>query len=71
MQAASSSRVQLDTRAAKVQYCGEVKCIDDNVGKLLQTLDERGLAENTIVVFTSDHVSIKITYTRPLIGCRC
>ncbi|WP_127586272.1 sulfatase-like hydrolase/transferase [Paenibacillus koleovorans] len=42
-------------REAKAQYCGEVKCIDDNVGRLLAVLAERGLAENTIVVFTSDH----------------
>jgi arylsulfatase A-like enzyme len=29
--------------------------IDDNVGRLMQFLDESGLASNTIVVFTSDH----------------
>ena len=37
------------------QYFGMVKCIDDNVGKILGELDKLGLAENTIVVFTSDH----------------
>jgi len=36
-------------------YFGMVKCIDDNIGRLLDYLDEQGLAENTIVVFTSDH----------------
>ncbi len=36
-------------------YFGMVKCIDDNVGRLLEFLDDNGLAENTIVVFTSDH----------------
>ena len=34
---------------------GMVKLIDDNVGKLLKTLEELELADNTIVVFTSDH----------------
>ncbi|MEX0325040.1 MAG: sulfatase [Puniceicoccaceae bacterium] len=34
---------------------GMVKCIDDNVGRILQYLDDTGLAENTIVIFTSDH----------------
>ena len=34
---------------------GMVTLIDDNVGKLLETLDETGLADNTIVIFTSDH----------------
>jgi arylsulfatase A-like enzyme len=37
------------------EYFGMVKCIDDNVGKLMKTLREEGLLENTIVVFTSDH----------------
>ena len=37
------------------QYFGMVKCIDDNVGKLLAFLKESGHEDNTIVVFTSDH----------------
>ncbi len=36
-------------------YFGMVRCIDDNVGQILATLDELGLSEKTIVVFTSDH----------------
>jgi arylsulfatase A-like enzyme len=36
-------------------YFGMVKCIDDNVGKLIKYLKEKGLLNNTIVVFTSDH----------------
>jgi len=38
-----------------VRYVGMVKCIDDNVGRMLQTLEELGLTERTIVVFTADH----------------
>ncbi len=34
---------------------GMVKCIDDNVGRILKFLDDENLAENTIIVFTSDH----------------
>ena len=37
------------------QYYGMVKCIDDNIGRLLTFLKDEGLEENTIVVFTSDH----------------
>ncbi|KPL12776.1 MAG: hypothetical protein AMS26_16355 [Bacteroides sp. SM23_62] len=37
------------------QYFGMVKCIDDNVGKLLDYLKTSGREKNTIVVFTSDH----------------
>jgi arylsulfatase A-like enzyme len=32
--------------------CGAA--IDDNIGKLLKYLDEKGLAENTIVIYTAD-----------------
>jgi len=35
-------------------YLGCVKAIDENVGRLLDYLDEEGLAENTIVVCASD-----------------
>lgn len=35
-------------------YLRTVKGIDDNVGRLLTWLDENGLAEDTIVVYTSD-----------------
>ena len=37
------------------QYYGMVKCIDDNLGRLLDTLRQNGLIDNTIVVFTADH----------------
>ncbi|SFZ93590.1 Arylsulfatase A [Flaviramulus basaltis] len=35
-------------------YLACVKSVDDNIGNLLKYLDESGLAENTIVVYTSD-----------------
>jgi arylsulfatase A-like enzyme len=37
------------------QYYGMVKCIDDNVGRLLDRLRKHGALENTFIVFTSDH----------------
>ncbi len=36
-------------------YYGMVKEIDDWVGEILVTLDELGLTDNTLVIFTSDH----------------
>ncbi|MCK4748173.1 MAG: sulfatase-like hydrolase/transferase, partial [Bacteroidales bacterium] len=36
-------------------YYGLVKEIDDWVGKIIEKLDELGLTENTLVIFTSDH----------------
>ena len=35
-------------------YLGSISSVDDNVGRVLDYLDENGLAENTIVVYTSD-----------------
>ena len=36
-------------------YMGLVKQIDNEIGRLLGHLDQRGLANNTVIVFTSDH----------------
>ena len=35
-------------------YLACVKAVDDNVGRVLKYLDEEGLSENTIVVYSSD-----------------
>ncbi|MGA1544345.1 MAG: sulfatase [Saprospiraceae bacterium] len=35
-------------------YLGSISSVDDNVGRVLDYLDESGLTENTIVVYTSD-----------------
>jgi len=36
-------------------YLGDVYGLDKQVGRLLKKLDELGIAENTIVIFSSDH----------------
>ena len=36
-------------------YYGMISLVDHNVGRILQSLADLGLADNTIVVFTSDH----------------
>jgi arylsulfatase A-like enzyme len=42
-------------REVRAMYYGMVRQIDDYLGRVLDVLEARGLAENTIVVFTSDH----------------
>lgn len=37
------------------EYASMVKMLDDNVGQIMQKLKEEGIAENTIVIFTSDN----------------
>jgi len=34
---------------------GSIAMIDDGVGKILETLEKTGMANNTMVIFTSDH----------------
>lgn len=36
-------------------YMGLIKQIDDQMGRLFKHLDDRGIAEETMIVFTSDH----------------
>ena len=35
-------------------YLGTIKAVDEGVGRLLQALEDEGLAENTIVIYSSD-----------------
>ena len=44
-------------------YAAMVKHLDDSVGNILDVLQETGLAENTIVVFSSDNGGVE--YTNP------
>ncbi len=37
------------------KYYGMVKCIDDNVGRILAELRDKKLIDRTVIVFTSDH----------------
>ena len=43
------------TRRMRANYFGKISLIDRYVGDLLDTLDRRGMTENTLVLFTSDH----------------
>ena len=40
---------------ARRAYFGACSYIDDNIGKLLETLEETGLADDTLIVFSGDH----------------
>ena len=37
------------------RYYGHCTLIDDQVGRILQTLEETGQADNTIIIYTADH----------------
>ena len=42
-------------RTARHAYYAMISYVDDQVGKLLAALDDTGLADNTVIVFTADH----------------
>jgi len=44
-----------ETRENLAEYYGMIEAIDDDFETLLDTLDEEGVADDTVVVFTSDH----------------
>jgi arylsulfatase A-like enzyme len=46
---------QEKARIGHAGYCGLCTALDENIGLLLKKLDALGLAEDTIVIFTSDH----------------
>lgn len=37
------------------QYCAAIELIDDQIGRILAAVESRGMLENTIVIFASDH----------------
>ena len=41
------------------KYYGMVKCIDDNVGRIIEKLKTEKLLANTMIVFTSDHGDLR------------
>lgn len=44
---------------AQNKYYGMIRCIDDNIGRLLEKLRSENLIDNTIIVFTSDHGDLR------------
>lgn len=42
-------------RVARAAYCAMIEKLDQHVGRVLDALDESGLADHTLVVYCSDH----------------
>ena len=51
----------LEGNAIDPVYAAMVESVDTNVGRLLHKLDELGLADNTVVIFTSDNGAVEST----------
>jgi arylsulfatase A-like enzyme len=52
------------------QYAAMIESLDQSVGRIMQALEEDGLADNTLLVFTSDNggLTLKNTSNYPLMG---
>jgi arylsulfatase A-like enzyme len=48
-------RVSAEMRHRNATYAAMVRSLDESVGRIRQRLDERGLAERTLFIFTSDN----------------
>jgi arylsulfatase A-like enzyme len=44
-----------DARTLQAAYYAMIKLIDDQVGRILEALEESGQRQNTVIIFTSDH----------------
>jgi len=51
-------------------YYGMIELIDEQVGRLIEVLEETGQRENTIIIFTSDHGEMLGDHGLLLKGCR-
>ncbi len=44
-----------DLKKLTACYYGMVSCVDDQIGELIGMLSDRGILDNTIIIFTADH----------------
>ena len=44
-----------DAAAMRANYAGNVTLIDEQIGQIVDVVDERGELDNTVIAFTSDH----------------
>ncbi len=68
----NASRPPQDFNAQDVlaAYYAMIELIDDNVGRLLDALEETGQRQNTVIIFTSDHGEMLGDHGLLLKGCR-
>lgn len=62
------SSLQDQSRGPRATYVAMIERLDQGVGQILQALHDQGLADNTVVVFTSDNGATKSGSNGPLAG---
>jgi arylsulfatase A-like enzyme len=59
-----------DARTLQAAYYAMIALIDDQVGRIIATLEETGQRENTVIIFTSDHGEMLGDHGLIQKGCR-
>ena len=63
-----ASPKKLPEQQVNPTYAAMIETMDTNVGRLMARLDELGIADNTLILFTSDNGGHNVTSNRPLRG---
>jgi arylsulfatase A-like enzyme len=63
-----ASPKKLPEQQVNPTYAAMIETMDTNVGRLMACLDELGVADNTLILFTSDNGGHSVTSNRPLRG---
>lgn len=61
---------QCQAHELQAAYYAMIELIDDNVGRMLQALEDTGQRRNTLIIFTSDHGEMLGDHGLVLKGCR-
>ena len=59
-----------NAKSAQAKYYAMIALIDDQLARILQTLDETGQREKTVIIFTSDHGETLGDHGLMFKGCR-
>jgi arylsulfatase len=59
-----------DAKAVQAKYYAMIAQIDDQLARILKTLDDTGQRENTVIIFTSDHGETLGDHGLMFKGCR-
>ncbi len=46
---------EAELRTIRRHYLGNIACVDRSIGRILARLEQHGLTDNTVIVFSSDH----------------
>ena len=65
-----SIAIKRDAQTLKAAYYAMIKLVDDQVGRIIDFLEDTGQRENTLVVFTSDHGEMLGDHGLIQKGCR-